>query len=89
MARIVFTSHLERYLDCAPREIEAKSVASALGQVFEDSPRLRSYILDDQGILRQHITIFVSGQVIRDRKRLSDPVGKDEEIYVLQALSGG
>jgi molybdopterin converting factor small subunit len=89
MARIVFTSHLERYLDCASREIEANSVASALEQVFEDSPRLRSYILDDQGILRQHITIFVNGQVIRDRKRLSDPVGENGEIYVLQALSGG
>lgn len=89
MARIVFTSHLERYLDCVPREIEANSVASALQQVFDDNPRLRSYILDDQGVLRQHITIFVNGQVIRDRKLLSDPVGKGEEIYVLQALSGG
>lgn len=89
MARIVFTSHLERYLDCAPREIEASSVAAALERVFEDSPRLRSYLLDDQGSLRQHITVFVSGQVIKDRVDLSDPVGEDDEIYVLQALSGG
>lgn len=84
MARIVFTSHLERYIDCAPREIESSSVASALQQVFENSPRLRSYLLNDQGSLRQHITVFINGQVIRDRIGLSDPVGEDDEIYVLQ-----
>ena len=89
MAKIVFTPHLKRYLDCPPQEVEADSVAAALEQVFEDNPRLRSYLLDDQGGLRKHMTIFVNGEAIRDRTGLTDPLERNEEVYVLQALSGG
>ena len=33
--------------------------------------------------------VFVDGQAIRDRVRLSDPVGASSTIHVFQALSGG
>jgi hypothetical protein len=33
--------------------------------------------------------VFVDGQQIGDRERLSDPVRPASEIYVMQALSGG
>ena len=35
------------------------------------------------------MTIFVDGQMIRDRAKLSDAVTETSTIYVLQALSGG
>ncbi len=46
-------------------------------------------MLDDQSALRKHMTIFVDGQIIRDRARLTDVVGETSSIYVFQALSGG
>jgi sulfur-carrier protein len=46
-------------------------------------------VLDDQSGLRKHMTIFVDGQMIRDRAKLSDLVAETSTIYVLQALSGG
>ena len=46
-------------------------------------------MLDDQSALRRHITIFVDGQIIRDRAHLADPVHESSRIYVFQALSGG
>jgi molybdopterin synthase sulfur carrier subunit len=52
-------------------------------------PRLRGYVLDDQGTLRRHVAIYVNGRPIGDRVRLTDPVAADDEIYVFQALSGG
>ena len=33
--------------------------------------------------------IYIDGKPIVDRADLSDPVGEDSEIYVMQALSGG
>jgi len=33
--------------------------------------------------------IFVDGEIIRDRARLSDPVTGSSQIHVFQALSGG
>jgi hypothetical protein len=60
-----------------------------LDAVFAANPRARGYVLDDQGELRRHMTVFVDGAVLRDRVRLSDPVAPDGEVYVMQALSGG
>jgi molybdopterin synthase sulfur carrier subunit len=64
-------------------------VAEALAAVFADNPPLRGYILDDQGGVRKHIAIFLNGEPIIDRHRLSDPVPDGAEVHVMQALSGG
>ena len=89
MARVTFTPHLQRFLDAPPREVTAPTVAAALAQVFAVNPRLRDYVLDERGAVRQHVTIFVDEAPIADRAALSDSVGEQSEIYVLQALSGG
>ncbi len=60
-----------------------------LEAVFESNDGVRAYVLDDAGGLRKHMTIFVDGQVIRDRPGLSDPVEQDAKVDVMQALSGG
>jgi molybdopterin synthase sulfur carrier subunit len=65
------------------------TVAAALEQVFRDNPRLRGYVLDDQGAVRKHIAIFVNGELVKDRDHLTDPISEGSEIYVMQALSGG
>jgi len=89
MPRIVFTSNLQRHVACPEREVRAGTVAQALDEVFADVPRLRDYVLDDQGHLRRHVVIYVDGRRISDTKRLSDAVPPAGEICVFQALSGG
>ena len=89
MPRVSFTSHLQRFLDAPPREVTGSTVAAALEEVLADNPRLRGYVLDERGGVRQHVTIFVDDQPIRDRAALTDAVSHDAEIFVLQALSGG
>jgi molybdopterin synthase sulfur carrier subunit len=89
MARVTFTPHLQRFLDAPPRDVAAGTVAAALAEVFADNPRLRGYILDERGVVRHHVTIFVDDEPIRDRTSLSDAVNAESEIFVLQALSGG
>jgi hypothetical protein len=89
MARVSFTGNLKRHLACPPAMVEAKTVREALEAVFASNPPLRSYILDDQGRLRRHVNVFVNTTMIADRARQSDAVGAADEIYVLQALSGG
>ena len=57
--------------------------------MFASRPGLRGYVLDDQGRVRRHVAIYLNGQPIVDRVRLSDPVAPHDEIYVFQALTGG
>jgi sulfur carrier protein ThiS len=89
MALVAFTPNLQRHLACPDRIVPGQSVAEVLDRVFAAEPRLRSYILDDQGQVRRHVAIFVNGTLLLDRTKLSDPVGEDDEVFVFQALSGG
>jgi len=89
VARVAFTANLQRHLSCPDLTVPGSSVRVVLDQVFAVEPRLRSYILDDQDRVRRHVAIYVSGDRIADRERLSDPVGDDAEVFVFQALSGG
>ena len=89
MPRVTFTANLRRLIDCPTAEVSAATVGEALDAVFARAPGLRGYILDDQGGLRRHVVVFVGGEPVRDRARLTDPVAADAEIAVMQALSGG
>lgn len=89
MARVVFTANLQRHVPCPPISVDAATVGEALEKVFDDNPRLRGYVVDERGVLRKHMTVFVNGEQIRDRAGLSESLCADAEIYVMQALSGG
>lgn len=89
MPRVVFTQNLQRHVPCPPTSVDGSTVSEALSAVFSANPRLRGYVVDERGALRKHMSIFVDGNLIVDRRTLSDVVGPDSEIYVMQALSGG
>lgn len=89
MPHIAFAPAIQRHIASPERDVSGATVGAALEAVFGIQPELRGYILDDQGLLRRHMAIFVDGRAIRDRQRLSDQIGQDSHIYVVQALSGG
>ncbi len=89
MPRVSFTPALERFLAAPAVEVEAATVGEALLAVFASRPALRGYVLDDQGAIRRHVAVYVNGRPAADRVGLSDPVGPRDEIFVLQALTGG
>ncbi|MBV8507623.1 MAG: MoaD/ThiS family protein [Alphaproteobacteria bacterium] len=89
MPTVLFTSALQRFLPVPSAQVRGGTIAETLAAVFSSEPRLRGYVLDDQGALRRHVAIYVNGQPIRDRAQLTDAVAQDDEIYVFQALSGG
>lgn len=89
MPHVRFTQNLQRHLSVPPASVAGKTVREALDSIFESNPGLKSYVVDDQGRLRKHIVVFLDGELIEDRRRLSDPVESATELYVMQALSGG
>ena len=89
MARVVFTPNLRRHVECPPADVPGDTVRAVLDAAFAANPRVRGYVLDEQGALRKHMIVFVNGDQVRDRTGLSDSVPTGGEVYVLQALSGG
>lgn len=89
MPRIELTPNLSRQTSVAAREVPGTTLREALEAFFGEFPQARSYLLDDQGAARQHVTFFIDGISISDRHGLGDPVGPESVIFVMQALSGG
>ena len=89
MAKVIFTSSIQRHVACPEAEAAGRTVREVLENVFAVNPQARGYVLDDQSALRQHMIVFVDGQTIRDRAGLTDAVAETSTIYVFQALSGG
>ena len=90
MIKVKFTPALNRFQsDLKPIEVEGSTVKEVMLRTFEQFPKLRNYVLEDQGAVRKHVNIFVNGTVIRDRTLLSDELKSGDEIFIIQALSGG
>jgi len=84
--RVVVTRQIERYLACPPAEVAAADVRGALEEIFARTPKLRSYVLDERGRLRRHVRLFVNGEAAGG---LDQALGPDDEVYIMQSLTGG
>ncbi len=89
MVTLRFTPNLQRHVEAPAAQVKAATVYQALEMYFEQNPQVRGYVLDDQGVVRKHVAIFLNQELIHDRVDLSDPIGEDDDIFVAQALSGG
>ena len=89
MATLAFTPNLARHVETPETPVTGTTLGAALESYFAANPRVRGYVLDDQGMVRKHVAIFINQRLIRDRATLSDRIREDDEIFVAQALSGG
>lgn len=90
MAVVKFTRNLKRfYPDLEPLEVSGKTVSEVLNEVEVRYAGLRDYIVDENGTLRKHVNIFIGNEMVKDRERLLDELVEKDEVYVMQALSGG
>ena len=90
MPKVKFTSNLKRfYPTLSASEFSGENVADVLEQINHTHPGIKDYIVDEQGKLRKHVNIFIGNVMVRDRDKLSDKLKKDDEVYIMQALSGG
>lgn len=89
MPFIVCTQHLREVGPSQKEMFAGSTVREVLQQAAERYPRLTGYVLDDQGEVRKHVAIFINGELQDRRTVLDRAVEESEEIYILQALSGG
>jgi molybdopterin synthase sulfur carrier subunit len=89
MAQLHFTSWLRQVVPDGPIEAAGRTVGDALGALFVQRPHVRSYVLDDRGLLRKHVCIFADGKRLPHAGALAQSIRPDSKLYVMQALSGG
>lgn len=90
MAHVAFTRHLVRFFPTlAEGRVDGDTVRQVLDNLDARHPGLGRYVCEDDGRLRKHVNVFVDGSLVVDRAELSDAVGPDSEVFLVQALSGG
>jgi sulfur-carrier protein len=71
--------------DRSEHTIEAGSVGELLRELERTQPAMGGWILDERGLIRRHINVFVNGE----RAGEDTSVGAEDQIEVLPAISGG
>lgn len=90
MPTVKFTYALKRFFPGLQQTpAKGRSLSDIIGEMEAHYPGIRNYVLDDQGQLRRHVNIFIDGNMIKDKTKLTDTFTENSEIYIMQALSGG
>jgi len=65
--------------------LDGSTVRELLQELERAQPAVSGWILDERGLVRRHINVFVNGEYGRE----DTPVGPQDRIDVLPAISGG
>ena len=66
-------------------ELEGATVGEVLHALEREHPEMKGWILDERGLIREHINVFVN----KDYGREDTAVGDQDRLHVLPAISGG
>jgi molybdopterin synthase sulfur carrier subunit len=66
-------------------DLDGTTVAELLRALERDEPAVAGWILDERGLIRRHINVFVNGE----RGREETAVGARDRVDVLPAITGG
>jgi sulfur-carrier protein len=65
--------------------LEGATIGDLLRELERAQPAMSGWVLDERGRVRRHINVFVNGE----QARQDTPVGPDDRVDVLPAISGG
>lgn len=90
MVSVRFSNHLRRFIELPSSfECDPQNVHELVCTLQNAFPGIRSYLLHENGHLRQHVNIFLDQSILKDRASLSDSLEGVSEVAIMQALSGG
>ena len=71
--------------DRADHELAGATVGELLVALEREHPAINGWILDERGVMRRHINVFVNGE----RAAQETAVAAGDRVDVLPAISGG
>jgi len=69
----------------AKHQLEAATVLDLLRELEREYPALDGWIVDERGLIRRHINVFVNGERGAERTM----VAADARVEILPAITGG
>jgi molybdopterin converting factor small subunit len=86
MPRVILTGSIRQQAGGLGVVEAGGATAAAVVRSLEAScPGLRGWVVDERGALRRHVRLFLGGQAVS----LEAPIGPDDELHIVGAISGG
>ena len=85
MAVLRLRGPLKQLAGGAEHTLEGATVGDLLVALEEANPAMKGWVLDERGVLRRHINVFVNGEPGAQ----DTGIEADDRVDVLPALSGG
>ncbi len=70
---------------CSEHTLSGASVIDLLRELEHGHPPMAGWILDERGVIRRHINVFVNGELAD----AETAVGDGDRVDVIPAISGG
>jgi len=83
---VLIPSALQSYTGAAEVDAAGDTLAELLGDLDARYPGIRFRMIDEQDRFRRHMRCFVNGTQVFD---LARALSADDEVIIIQALSGG
>lgn len=84
--KVLIPSALRSYTGAALVQAQGATLAALLDDLEARYPGIRFRMIDEQDGMRRHMRFFINGTPTFD---LQHPVAADDEVCIVQALSGG
>lgn len=84
--QVLIPTSLRSYTQAARVEAAGATLAELLADLDRRHPGLRFRMVDEQDRLRPHMRVFVNGRAVH---ALGHPIAGDDDVAIVQALSGG
>lgn len=84
--KVWIPSALQSYTQSSRAEATGATLDEVLQDLDRQYPGIRFRIIDEQQQVRRHMRIFISGVSVN---ALTFPLQENDEVVIIQALSGG
>jgi sulfur-carrier protein len=85
MAVLLLRAPLSELAGGREHRLEGATVKDVLRSLEQTAPGVAGWVLDERGLVREHINVFVNG----DQAREDAAVGPDDRVHVLPSITGG
>jgi sulfur-carrier protein len=84
--KVLIPSPLHSYTGRSEVEADGRTLGELLSDLDRRYPGIRFRMIDEQERMRRHVRFFVNGEATFD---LALPIKPQDEVCIVQALSGG
>ena len=86
MPRVILTGSIRQHAGgLGAVEVGGETVRAAIAALEASYPALRGWVVDERGVLRRHVKLFHRGTSVP----LDAPLGPNDELHIVAAISGG